>query len=86
MAIVESPIPRIWIAQESDLDSVAKLLEEFRDHLGATSPSFETIREGVGRIYTGGDGEYLLAAHDDGADPVGVVQTALSLVRLDGFS
>jgi GNAT superfamily N-acetyltransferase len=65
---------RIWVATSDELDAVARLLGEFRDHLGGGAPPDETIREGVERIHSGGDGEYLLAARADGGEPVGVAQ------------
>ena len=64
---------RVWRADEGDLDAVAQLISEFRDHWGKSKPTLEGIREKVGRINAGPDGEYLLSAAGD-EEPAGVVQ------------
>jgi GNAT superfamily N-acetyltransferase len=74
MAPVQAPASRIWVAEKEDLEAVAGLLAEFRDHMGGSAPPLETIRDGVGRILAGGDGEYLLAAPGEGDEAAGVVQ------------
>ena len=64
---------RVWRSSADELDVVAQLLSEFRDHLGGTAPPTEDMRESVGRIQADGAGEYLLGAVEDG-EPSGVVQ------------
>ena len=64
---------RAWVASRDELDTVALLIGEFRDHWGKSQPATEEMREGVARIMAGGDGEYLLGAVGDG-EPVGVAQ------------
>jgi GNAT superfamily N-acetyltransferase len=62
---------RTWLADESELDTVARLLGEFRDWFGNTTPTDGEMRESAARIRAA-DGEYLLGAVD--AEPVGVCQ------------
>jgi GNAT superfamily N-acetyltransferase len=64
---------RVWLAGEEDLDAVARLIAEFRDHWGKSEPTVESIRESVGRIQAGGDAEYLLGSAE-GGEPAGVAQ------------
>ncbi len=64
---------RVWRASEAELDVVARLLAEFREHLDHSEPTVETLRERAGRIHAGPDGEYLLGAVGDG-EAEGVVQ------------
>ena len=63
---------RVWLAGEDELDDVAQLISEFRDHFGKAEPTLETLRERVGRIVIDG-GEYLLGAAGD-TQPAGVAQ------------
>ena len=63
---------RTWLAAESELDHVARLLAEFRDWFGNASPAEAEMRESVARIQSA-DGEFLLGAVGEG-EPVGVCQ------------
>jgi ribosomal protein S18 acetylase RimI-like enzyme len=60
----------IRVATPDDLDVVARLLTEFRDHEGRDWPPEESIRAGVERLMARDDTEYLLG----GDPPAGVVQ------------
>ena len=60
----------IRVATPDDLDVVARLLTEFRDHEGRDWPPEDTIRAGVERLMARDDTEYLLG----GDPPAGVVQ------------
>ena len=74
MAENEPTDVRTWRAQEEDLDGVAQLISEFRDHLGGSGPpEIDELRQNAARILGGGDGEYLLGAVGEG-EPAGVVQ------------
>lgn len=65
---------RTWRAAEGEVDTVAGLLGEFRDHLGYESPTDDSIRASVGRLLALKDTEYLLAASGAGAPAAGVCQ------------
>ena len=60
----------IRVATPDDLDVVARLLTEFRDHEGRDWPPEEAIRAGVERLMRRDDTEYLLG----GDPPAGIVQ------------
>jgi ribosomal protein S18 acetylase RimI-like enzyme len=60
----------VRVAGPDDLDDVARLLTEFREHEGRDWPPEEAIRAGVERLMPRDDTEFLLA----GDPPMGVVQ------------
>jgi ribosomal protein S18 acetylase RimI-like enzyme len=60
----------IRVATPDDVDVVARLLTEFRDHEGRDWPPEESIRAGVERLMPRDDTEYLLG----GDPPAGIVQ------------
>ena len=60
----------VRLAGPDDLDVVARLLTEFREHEGRDWPPEEAIRAGVERLMPRGDTEYLLG----GDPPAGIVQ------------
>ena len=60
----------VRLAGPDDIDVVARLLTEFRDHEGRDWPPDESIRAGVERLMPRDDTEYLLG----GDPPAGVVQ------------
>ncbi len=60
----------VRLAGPDDIDVVARLLTEFRDHNGSDWPPEETIRAGVERLMPREDTEFLLGGHP----PAGVVQ------------
>ncbi len=64
---------RVWVAGVDELDAAAQLISEFRDHWGKPEPSLEAIREKLGHIDAGPDGEYLLGAFGE-TEAAGVVQ------------
>jgi GNAT superfamily N-acetyltransferase len=65
---------RVWRAAESEAGTAAGLLGEFRDHLGYSTPTDESIRASVARLIATEDSEYWLAAVDEGATAAGVCQ------------
>jgi ribosomal protein S18 acetylase RimI-like enzyme len=67
-------VPRVWLAQPSEAETVARLMAAFRDHIGLAAPSDAAVADGVERLLGDGDTEFLLAAPDDGAPAVGVAQ------------
>jgi ribosomal protein S18 acetylase RimI-like enzyme len=60
----------VWLAGPDDIDVVARLLTEFREHEGRDWPPLESIRAGVERLMPRDDTEYLLG----GDPPAGIVQ------------
>jgi ribosomal protein S18 acetylase RimI-like enzyme len=60
----------VRLAGPDDIDVVAKLLTEFREHEGRDWPPLESIRAGVERLMPRDDTEFLLA----GDPPAGVAQ------------
>ena len=62
--------PPVRVAGPEDATVVARLLTEFRNHLGRNWPPEATIRAGVERLIARDDSEYLLG----GAPAAGVVQ------------
>ena len=62
-----------WIAGLDEAPAVAGLLGEFRDWWGSSNPPDDDMLASVRHIMVGTDGEYLLAAGDDG-EPAGVAQ------------
>jgi ribosomal protein S18 acetylase RimI-like enzyme len=60
----------VRLAGPDDLDVVARLLTEFRDHEGRDWPPLESIRAGVERLMPRDDTEFLLG----GDPPAGIVQ------------
>jgi ribosomal protein S18 acetylase RimI-like enzyme len=60
----------VRLAGPDDVDVVARLLTEFREHEGRDWPPEESIRAGVERLMPRDDTEYLLG----GDPPAGIVQ------------
>ena len=65
---------RVWRADASEAATVAGLIAEFGEWWGQNVLPADEIRASVERIMAGDDGEYLLGAVDDGAEPAGVCQ------------
>ncbi|MBA2439740.1 MAG: GNAT family N-acetyltransferase [Thermoleophilaceae bacterium] len=63
---------RVWRAEAGEAEVVAGLLGEFRDWLGLSRPSAESLVAGVGRLIEQTDTEYLLGSA--GSEPAGVCQ------------
>jgi GNAT superfamily N-acetyltransferase len=66
-------VPRVWLAQPQDAETVARLMAAFRDHLDDEEPSDAEMRAGVERLLGDPDTEFLLGA-PDGADAAAVAQ------------
>src|SRR2546422_11630448 len=69
-----SPSPRVWRAEIDDAETVARLMVEFRDHLGESWPSDNAFLAGVERLLEERDTEFLLSSPHDAAPPAGVAQ------------
>jgi ribosomal protein S18 acetylase RimI-like enzyme len=66
--------PHAWIAERHEAETVARLLIEFRNHLGYDWPSDNAFLAGVERLMDDRDTDYVLGATGPDAPPTGVVQ------------
>jgi GNAT superfamily N-acetyltransferase len=64
----------VWRAQPNEAETVARLLVEFRDHLGESWPSANSFLASVERLIERTDTEFWLGAPDDDAPPSGICQ------------
>ncbi len=64
----------VWRAEPHEAESVARLIVEFRDHLGLDWPSENAFLAGVDRLIETTDAVFLLGARDDDSPPEGVAQ------------
>lgn len=64
----------VWRAQPEEAETVARLLVEFRDHIGVGWPSENAFLASVERLIERSDTEFWLGAPDDDAPPAGVCQ------------
>lgn len=65
---------RVWVAEPSEAETVARLLVEFRDFYGRDWPSDNAFLASVERLIEDRDTDYLLGAPHDDAPPAGVCQ------------
>lgn len=65
---------RAWLAGPHEAEIVARLLTDFRDHLGYDWPSDNAFLAGVERLLDDRDTDFVLAAVDDDSPPSGVTQ------------
>jgi GNAT superfamily N-acetyltransferase len=64
----------VWRAEPHEAEAVARLIVEFRDHLGLDWPSPNAFLAGVERLIEKPDTAFLLGAPDEDAPPSGVAQ------------
>ena len=64
----------MWVAGPSDLAAVSQLLSEFRDWWQRSDPSDGSLRRTVAALLADPATEFLLAAAQEGAGPIGVCQ------------
>jgi ribosomal protein S18 acetylase RimI-like enzyme len=67
-------VSAVWLAAPDETDAVARLLVEFRDHLGHTSPSEDSLRASVKLLIGRTDSEFWLGAPADGTPARGICQ------------
>jgi ribosomal protein S18 acetylase RimI-like enzyme len=67
-------VPSVWTAQPHEAETVARLMADFRDHLGLSEPSDEDMLASVERLLEDPDTEFVLGAPEPGAPAGGVVQ------------
>ena len=64
----------VWRAEPHEAESVARLIVEFRDHLGLDWPSDNAFLAGVERLIEERDTAFLLGAPNEDAPPSGIAQ------------
>ena len=64
----------VWKAEPHEAEHVARLLVEFRDHLGVDWPSANAFLAGVERLIEEPHNAFLLATPDEDSPPTGVAQ------------
>ena len=64
----------MWRAQTDEAETVARLLVEFRDHLGESWPSENSFLATVETLIERPDTEFWLGSPDDDTPPAGVSQ------------
>lgn len=64
----------VWLAGPDDVSSVASLLAGFRDHLGHSQPSDDSLAASAERLLGTADTEFWLGAVNDSKDPAGLCQ------------
>ncbi|HEX8206318.1 MAG TPA: GNAT family N-acetyltransferase [Solirubrobacteraceae bacterium] len=64
----------VWRAEPHEAEAVARLIVQFRDHLGLDWPSANAFLAGVERLIEDRDTAFLLAAPDEDSPPAGVAQ------------
>jgi ribosomal protein S18 acetylase RimI-like enzyme len=72
-------VPEVWVATEDEVEIVAELMAEFRDHMGRSEPPLNQMRAAARRIQSDPNAEYLLAAPDGDDRPAGVCQLRFRL-------
>jgi ribosomal protein S18 acetylase RimI-like enzyme len=65
---------RVWVAEPGEAETVARLLVDFRNHLGVEWPSDNAFLAGVERLIETRDAVYVLGSPDDDSPPAAVAQ------------
>jgi GNAT superfamily N-acetyltransferase len=68
----DASLAHVWLASREDVDTVAGLMVEFRNHLGASWPADDAFVESVAQLVGRSDTEFWLAEAD--GVPAGVCQ------------
>jgi ribosomal protein S18 acetylase RimI-like enzyme len=77
-------MPEVWIAGEEDVDAVASLMGEFRDHMGRDEPSPDQLRATATELLRDPNAEFVLASADGADEPAGVCQLRFRLTIWTG--
>ncbi len=64
----------VWRAEPHEAEAVARLMVEFRDHLGVDWPSANAFLAGVERLIEEPHNAFLLATPNEDSPPAGVAQ------------
>jgi GNAT superfamily N-acetyltransferase len=77
-------VARVWLASEQDVDSVAALMAEFRDHMERDEPALDQLRATADTLLRDPQAEFLLAAPDGAGEPAAVCQLRFRLAIWTG--
>jgi GNAT superfamily N-acetyltransferase len=77
-------VARVWLAGEEDVDSVAALMAEFRDHMERDEPALDQLRATADTLLRDPQAEFLLAAPDGAGEPAAVCQLRFRLAIWTG--
>lgn len=66
--------PIVWRAQPHEAEAVARLMTDFRDHLGRDWPSDNAFLAGIETLLEDPSTDFLIGAPDPDSPPQGVVQ------------
>jgi ribosomal protein S18 acetylase RimI-like enzyme len=77
-------VARVWLAGDEDVDSVAALMAEFRDHMGRDEPALDQLQTTADALLRDPHTEFLLAAPDAADEPAGVCQLRFRLAIWTG--
>jgi ribosomal protein S18 acetylase RimI-like enzyme len=67
-------VARVWLAGEEEVDSVAALMADFRDHMGREEPALDQLRASAETLLRDPHAEFLLAAPEGADEPAAVCQ------------
>jgi ribosomal protein S18 acetylase RimI-like enzyme len=77
-------VARVWLAGAQDVDAVAALMTQFRDHMGRDEPSVDQLRSTAAELLRDPNAEFLLAAPDGADEPAAVCQLRFRLAIWTG--
>ncbi len=67
-------VSSVWLARPGEVDQIARLLVEFRDHLGHSWPTEDSFVSSVQRLIARPDAEFWLASLGADSAPGGICQ------------
>jgi ribosomal protein S18 acetylase RimI-like enzyme len=79
-------VARVWQAGAQDVDAVASLMAQFRDHMGREEPSLDQLRATAAQLLRDPNAEFLVAAPDGEDAPAAVCQLRFRLAIWTGAS
>jgi ribosomal protein S18 acetylase RimI-like enzyme len=68
------PVAHVWLAGEGEAEAVAELMAGFRDHMGRSEPSLDSLRVSAVRLIADPHTEFLLGSAEEGGEPAGICQ------------
>jgi ribosomal protein S18 acetylase RimI-like enzyme len=74
----------VWLARPEEVDSVAALMADFRDHMERSEPTTDEMGTTAAKLLRDPDTEFLLAAPDDPGEPAAVCQLRFRLAIWTG--
>ena len=72
-------VARVWLAGAQDVDAVAALMTQFRDHMGRDEPGGDQLRATAAELLRDPNAEFVLAAPDGDDEPAAVCQLRFRL-------